>query len=205
MYLADATYLYVDCETTGLGEGHSPVEIAGVLLRHGEILDRFESLINPGRPISPESTAIHHISDDMVRYAPPLTVGVRRLVEMLQHADAVASHSIDFDRPMMKFADNHVWICSLTWSQHEWPNEKNTLAAVSERIGLKVEGRMHSAMTDTLAGSGVLTHLLKASPLATKYTSLDDLAQFLKGYKREFLAEMKRRKALAVQATQSLA
>ena len=57
----------VDCETTGLDpDTDSIIEIAVIRFSFSEVLQSFESLVNPNRPISIESQAIHHISDEMV-------------------------------------------------------------------------------------------------------------------------------------------
>ena len=60
-----------DTETTGLGRCDRVVEIAAITMdpRTGEIIDKFETLINPERDIGP--TSIHGITASMVETAPP--------------------------------------------------------------------------------------------------------------------------------------
>src|SRR5437762_1500115 len=52
--LDDIEFVVVDTETTGLRPGPDRViEIAAVRLRGGQVIDTFQSLVNPGRRIPP--------------------------------------------------------------------------------------------------------------------------------------------------------
>jgi len=52
-------YVVVDVETTGgSGEQHRVTELAAVKVRDGRIVDRFQSLLNPQRPIPPGITRL---------------------------------------------------------------------------------------------------------------------------------------------------
>src|SRR5699024_2007953 len=51
--LEEATYVVFDVETTGLSAVYDTIiEIAGVRMKGGEIVDRFESFANPHQPLS---------------------------------------------------------------------------------------------------------------------------------------------------------
>ncbi|MEE8184701.1 MAG: exonuclease domain-containing protein [Acidobacteriota bacterium] len=56
-----------DTETTGMGSPDRLLEIAGVKFRGRKIAGEFSRLVDPGRPVSPETTAIHGITTKMVR------------------------------------------------------------------------------------------------------------------------------------------
>ena len=60
--------LYYDTETTGIQpQNERIIEIAV----YDPVQNRtFESLINPGKPIPKEATAVHNITDQMVANAP---------------------------------------------------------------------------------------------------------------------------------------
>ncbi|HUK64216.1 MAG TPA: 3'-5' exonuclease, partial [Dongiaceae bacterium] len=62
----------VDTETTGMSpaEGHALVEVATVVLENGTIGETWSSLVRPGRPIPPDASAVHGITDAMVAGAP---------------------------------------------------------------------------------------------------------------------------------------
>jgi len=62
-------FAVVDCETTGVEDDDAAVEIAVVRLDDGA---EFSSLVNPGRPIPPVASAVHHLTDADVVGAPHL-------------------------------------------------------------------------------------------------------------------------------------
>ena len=65
--LHEATFCVLDIETTGGSPGRSKItEIAAVRLRRGRIIDRFETLVDPGRPIPAPITRITGITDAML-------------------------------------------------------------------------------------------------------------------------------------------
>jgi DNA polymerase III epsilon subunit-like protein len=86
--------LYLDTETTGLsGDRDRVVEIA-IIGDHGEVL--LDTLVNPGIPIPREARAIHGITDNMVRSAPPLNVLWPR-IEALVRNSRVVIYNAAFD------------------------------------------------------------------------------------------------------------
>lgn len=89
-----------DTETTGLdpGPGGSDkvVELAAVRMRNGQVVDRFHTMVNPGRPIPPEATNISGITDDDVKNAPSIADAYRSFREYAG-GDIVAAHNANFD------------------------------------------------------------------------------------------------------------
>jgi DNA polymerase-3 subunit epsilon len=183
--LEERPYLYVDCETTGFGGKHSPCEIAGVLIRNGVILETYETLVNPRRPIPPEVTAIHGISDADVVDAPMLEDALIPLKALAARADA--AHNVLFDRPMMKFGEDKTWICTLSWArQHpEWALSNKKLATLFTLLGGDSTGG-HDALTDAKMGARVLDHLLRNSELTQSFGSLEELGEYLIDDQRRF-------------------
>jgi len=86
----------VDCETTGFARHDRIVEIAAVELdvNSGDVVDEFESLVNPMRGVGP--TPIHGISQSMVEAAPTFEELIDTLVPRLHGATLVA-HNLPFD------------------------------------------------------------------------------------------------------------
>ena len=62
----------IDFETTGLSPalGARPTEVAIVLIAEGKIIDRFQSLMNPGVSIPNDIQVLTGITNEMVRKAP---------------------------------------------------------------------------------------------------------------------------------------
>ena len=71
-YPLDGEFVAFDLETTGFDrEGDAIIEIGAAILRNGQLTDeRFQTFVDPGRPIPPEITSLTSITDDMVRGAP---------------------------------------------------------------------------------------------------------------------------------------
>ena len=61
-----------DIETTGLNKKYEVIiEIGAVVLKNGEITDRFNTFVSPGRILSPEIIHLTGITDEMLE-GPPL-------------------------------------------------------------------------------------------------------------------------------------
>ncbi len=91
------TFVVFDLETTGL----SPVdcriiEIGAVKVENGVITDRFGSFVNPGVPIPLRIEMETHISDEMVKDAPPISEVLPRFMEFIGDA-ALVAHNATFD------------------------------------------------------------------------------------------------------------
>ena len=96
---ADAEFVVFDLETTAIKpENGYIVDIAALKVRNGEVVDRFESLVNPGRSIVGHQ--IHGISDDDVAGAPTAAEALTRFAEWVGEAPLVA-HNVGFDVPFV--------------------------------------------------------------------------------------------------------
>src|ERR1700693_6172362 len=93
----------LDSETTGLDATKDAiVEIASVdLRRDGSIVSTAETLVQPGIPVSPAASAIHHLIDDDLKCAPALADVIQRFVR----ADAYVAHNCSFEK---SFLDRHI-------------------------------------------------------------------------------------------------
>lgn len=101
----------VDSETTGKEHGKDKaVEVGGVLIEDGKIVKHYESLINPGIPIPPEASAIHHLVDHMVQDAPGIDAALQPILE--EDVDFIVAHNAGFDKGFLDLGDQP-WLC--TW------------------------------------------------------------------------------------------
>jgi DNA polymerase-3 subunit epsilon len=96
--LGRLSYVVVDVETTGARAWHGDriTEIAAIVVRDGQVAERFETLVNPERPIPPMITALTHISWEMVRDAPRFRDVCDDLLRILTGHVFVA-HNAEFD------------------------------------------------------------------------------------------------------------
>ena len=85
--------IFYDTETTGVRAEHDRiVEIAA----YDPVQDRtFCQLVNPGCPIPPEATAIHHISNEMVANAPPFAQVAEQFVQFCEGNVILLAHNND--------------------------------------------------------------------------------------------------------------
>lgn len=95
--LLDETYIVFDVETTGLSAVYNKIiELAGVKIHRGEIIERFERFVNPHEPITDLISQLTGITDEMVRDAPELTEVLHDFHEFIGEHTLVA-HNASFD------------------------------------------------------------------------------------------------------------
>ena len=96
--LLETTYVVFDFETTGFNAGgaDSIIEIGAVKICNGEIIDRFNELINPGRPLPEKITAITNITDDMLKDKDTEENAIKRFIDWYGNLPMVA-HNAKFD------------------------------------------------------------------------------------------------------------
>src|SRR5690625_3265023 len=95
--LKDLTYVVFDVETTGLSSVYDTIiEIAGVKIRNGEIIDQFESFANPHRKLPDKIIDITGITDDMLVNAPEVDDVLKKFHAWVDDSILVA-HNATFD------------------------------------------------------------------------------------------------------------
>ncbi len=101
----DATYCVFDLETTGFnaGGGDSIIEIGAVLIKEGEIIERYDELINPGRELPARITEVTSITDAMLKDKDNEENAVKRFIEFIKDYPLVA-HNAKFDCSFLEMA-----------------------------------------------------------------------------------------------------
>ena len=100
--------LFLDTETTGTGPSDVIIEV-GIVDRDGRAL--YDKLVNPGRPIPLESSAVNEITDEMVAKADPWPV-VWQEIEPILRGRVIGIYNAEFDMRLLKqsnFANNIPW------------------------------------------------------------------------------------------------
>ena len=93
----DQAYVVIDVETTGgRGDRHRVTEVGAVKVRNGEIVDRFQTLINPQRTIPPNIARLTGITPAMVADAPYFSDIADDLETFIGDSIFVA-HNVEFD------------------------------------------------------------------------------------------------------------
>lgn len=125
-------FVFIDTETTGLDDDPTAklVEIGMLRIADG-MATEFNTLINPGIPIPPMAASVHHITDEMVAYAPSEDEVREAVIHFIGNATPVA-HNAAFDSAFMNTlmqlpvsgegARTNQWLCSLRMARHVLPD-----------------------------------------------------------------------------------
>lgn len=172
-------YVVFDTETTGLEPafGDRIIAIGAQRLRGREqLIDEFETLVHPERPIPPASTRYHGITDAMVANAPPTGEAIRAFREFAGDAVLVA-HNAAFDMRFLRLAEresgtrfnNPVLDTLLLSLIIDDQARQHTLEAIAERLGVTVSDR-HSALGDARMTAAIFSRQLPLLMDAGLYT-----------------------------------
>lgn len=199
---AECRFVVVDVETTGTSAlgADRVTEVAAVVLEDGRIEDAFQSLVNPGRPISSFITGLTGISNAMVAAAPPFRDIAVALEATLQGRTFVAHNatfdwgflSMEFARADHPNALTGKPLCTVRLARRLLTHlPRRNLDSVAYHYGVSIEGR-HRALGDARATAQVLRGLLRDAELRG-IDSLDALTTWLAA---RTSAAKKRRSAL---------
>jgi DNA polymerase-3 subunit epsilon len=176
-------FAVVDVETTGASAVYDRViEVAVVRLEGGEIVDRFETLVDPRAPIPPFITRLTGIEKRMLRGRPTFADVARRVDDALGSGPLVG-HNVAFDEAFLRHAFTRVGVkldlppvCTLRLARRLLPRLRSyRLDALLAHLGIKSGGR-HRAGPDAVATAQLLLRLLE---LASEQ-GLDELDQLVR-------------------------
>ncbi len=180
----------LDVETTGRDASVDRVVELGIAVgRRGEIVARYNWLINPGMPIPAEVTAIHHITDEMVAGKPSFEAVASEIANALKGCVPAAYNAL-FDRAFLMSEVSRVgqgrldvtgvpaltrdveWLDPLVWARDIQEGEKSrSLGDVAARLGVKLE-TAHRAQDDAEAALRVLYALGRDARMPTAYGAM---------------------------------
>jgi DNA polymerase III subunit epsilon len=147
----------VDLETTGTVATVDRITEIGILrIEHGEVVETWSSLVNPGVPIPPEIQSLTGITDAMVRAAPTFSALREAILSRLDDHLFIA-HNARFDYAFLKNELRRIGVrytadvlCTVRLSRKLYPQyATHGLDALIERHGLAHEGR-HRAIGDAV-------------------------------------------------------
>ncbi len=103
--MLDQTYVVFDFETTGFNAGgaDSIIEIGAVKIKDGEILEKYDELINPGRPLPQKIVDITNITDEMLQDKDNEENAIKRFIAWFGDCPMVA-HNAKFDVSFLEMA-----------------------------------------------------------------------------------------------------
>jgi DNA polymerase-3 subunit epsilon len=154
----------MDLETTGLDPRRDAiVELAAIPFVEGRSGPGYVTRVNPERPIPPESTVIHGITDAMVARAPTIDLVLERL-EAVCGRHVLVGHGIGFDLAVLgrerrargrgPMTNPAIDTMRLAAALHpEW--ERFDFDDVTARMGIGILGR-HTAEGDARGAAEIL-------------------------------------------------
>ncbi len=176
------TFICLDCEMTGLDlELDRIIEIAVVKFTFDEILEEYETLIDPECIIPQLTIDIHHITQEMVAGKPTIATVLPKLLEMIgKHI--VVGHGVNFDLALIgKAADragiphtllSNRFFDTLRMARLYGESPTNSLEQLRKHFNIEEEGA-HRAMSDVIVNMGVFKYLSKS------YKTTDQLFEIL--------------------------
>jgi DNA polymerase-3 subunit epsilon len=186
--LSDLSYVVVDVETTGgrANYGDRITEIAAVVVKNGKIVELFETLVNPERPIPYFITQLTNITWDMVRDAPTFDRVAPDIVRVLE-GNVFVAHNATFD---WRFVSAEVSrcagqrlrgrkLCTVKVARKILPQlSRRSLDYVARYYGVEITNR-HRAAGDALATAKCFIRMI--GDLSDRgYNTWDDLDALLR-------------------------
>ncbi|WP_071673853.1 3'-5' exonuclease [Nioella nitratireducens] len=169
--LKQLNFVIFDTETTGLNPAVDEIcQIAAVRVVNGRIRaeERFDILVDPGRKIPAASTAVHHITDAMVRGAPCVAEALARFHRFADNAVLVAHNApfdmaflqrreaeigLRFDQPIL----DTVLLSAILYGQ----SAEHTLDALCDRLAITIpETDRHTAIGDALGTAAAFAKMI---------------------------------------------
>jgi DNA polymerase III epsilon subunit family exonuclease len=185
MSVLDGRRLVVlDVETTGWDPalGHTILEVGCVTVEGGARGETWSSLVGPRRPVDPESSRIHGITEPMLDGAPG-PAEVAREVRTICGDDPLVFHNAAFDLPFLNALMRargvprlfNPVVDTLGLARGLFGSGDNALGPLAERLGIPPV-RRHRALEDAATTADVMLALTPRWERERGVRSLDELA-----------------------------
>lgn len=178
----DCQYTVIDIETTGLSVKYDRItEIGAVKIKNGQIIDVFNTFVDPMMPIPAKVTELTGITDNMLKDAATIDIVLPKLAGFIGD-DCIVAHNSAFDLAFIKreaeksgIRFNNPVVDTLGMSRILLPElKRNRLATVARRLNVKVETQ-HRALGDAMTTANILRKFLDIVKYKRKLTHLSEL------------------------------
>lgn len=167
--LAEVDFVVVDIEATSeRGQPARIIEIGAYQVSNHRIGESFQTLVNPGRPLSKYISALTQISDEMLTVAPVFGEVARSWLDFAGDAVLVAHNSM-FDLPLLNREIARIFpgyrmgndeLCTVNLARRVLPDLRSyRLWNLAEQFGFEMTQR-HRGLSDALITAQVLLKLL---------------------------------------------
>lgn len=187
--IADSTYVVFDTETTGFNAGGDDqmIEIGAVKIKNGQIIDRFDELIDPKRHIPDKITELTCITDDMVKGCDDEKTVTKRFLSWAGNLPMVA-HNAKFDISFIKMAMkkyglgdfNSTVIDTLELSRTlDQGYSRHSLSALVKRYNVPWDEDAHHRADYDAEGTALVFHKMLQKLLSQNYEKISDLEKLV--------------------------
>jgi DNA polymerase-3 subunit epsilon len=168
--LSELTYSVFDTETTGLDPsgGDEIIAIGAARIVNGRLLseETFEQLVDPRRPLSPGSAAVHGITPERLAGQPTIEAVLPRFRRFVEDT-VLVGHNAAFDLRFLQLKEALTGVVfdqpvldTLLLSALLHPNqESHSLEAIAQRLGVEIVER-HTALGDAIATGEVFLRMI---------------------------------------------
>lgn len=105
----DDEFICFDLETTGLNANQDKIiEIGAFRVKSREILDEFSIFVDPKFEISPKTTELTGITQDMLNGAPDEKTAIEKFIAFCGESPVLVAHNANFDVSFIKAAINRL-------------------------------------------------------------------------------------------------
>ena len=209
--LLEEEYVVFDLETTGFNAagGDSIIEIGAVKLKNGEIVEKFDKLIKPPKPITERITNVTSITNEMVSDCENEENAVKEFIAWTGDLPMVAHNA--------KFDTSFIEMCYKKYNLGEYKNtvidtlalsrvldqdaSRHGLSAITKRYGVEFDEESHHRGDYDALATGLVFHkmmkkleginILKISDLE-KLIDSKDIHKFGRTYHVNILVENKK-------------
>ena len=195
--LRELRFVVFDTETTGLNpsRGDEIISIGAIVVAESRIVaeEVFETLVDPGRPVSAASTRIHGLTNEDLARQPSIDEALVAFGRFTEEA-VLAAHNASFDMEFLRRKEGTTGIafrqpvlCTLVLSAILHPNQaSHSLDALLARYGIRRTGR-HTALGDARMTAELLIRLLPQ----LKTRGIATLGQALRASRKSPLSRLK--------------
>lgn len=175
-------YAIVDIETTGGKPIRDKITEIAIVLHDGEqIIEKFETLLNPETYIPYGITQLTGITQEMVQGAPRFYEVAKEIVQLTEGAIFVA-HNVRFDYGFIReefqrlgFSYSRKQLCTVRLSRQAFPGlHSYSLENLIRHFNIPTDAR-HRALADALATTDLFERILRQQDSASKITQMVNL------------------------------
>ncbi|MDV5973892.1 putative ATP-dependent helicase DinG [Streptococcus canis] len=159
-------YAVIDLEATNAGVTAAIIQVGIVIIEGKEIVETYQTDINPHEPLSDHIKTLTGITDDQLTKAPDFSQVAKTIYELISDCVFVA-HNVTFDANLLAealFLEGYDLLTprvdTVELAQIFFPHlEKYNLSYLSKQLGLDLE-EAHTALADAKATAALFIKLL---------------------------------------------